>query len=101
MINMRDEIFEKNVDLLWDGYWYAELPPILDIETIRSKLTEVIRQLNEQDVDDFQFSDNNTIKSFKNVTPPSYIYNDGIEPITFFEFKNNGALREMQIPNLK
>lgn len=101
MINMQDEIFEKNVDLLWDGYWYAELPPILDIETIRSKLTEVIRQLNEQDVDDFQFSDNNTIKSFKNVTPPSYIYNDGIEPITFFEFKNNGALREMQIPNLK
>ena len=37
MINMQDEIFEKNVDLLWDGYWYAELPPILDIETIRSK----------------------------------------------------------------
>ena len=31
----------------------------------------------------------------------SYIFNDGMEPITFFEFKKNGALREMQIPNLK
>lgn len=101
MINMQDEIFEKNIDLLWDGYWYAELPPILDIDSVRDNLSHVIELIEEDALEDFQLLVNGTIESFKNVTPPSYIYNDGIEPITFFEFKNNGALREMQIPNLK
>ena len=44
---------------------------------------------------------NEVITEYKNTQAPSYIFNDGIEPITFFEFKKNGALREMQIPNLK
>lgn len=101
MINIHDETFEKNIDLLWDGYWYAELPPILDIDSIRDNLSHVIELIEEDALKDFHLLENGAIESFKNVTPPSYIYNDGIEPITFFEFKNNGALREMQIPNLK
>lgn len=101
MINIHDEIIKKNINLLWDGFWYAELPPILDIDSIRDNLSHVIELIEKDDVEDFKLMGNGTIELFKNVTPPGYIYNDGIEPITFFEFKNNCALREMQIPNLK
>lgn len=101
MINIHDEIIKKNINLLWDGFWYAELPPILDIDSIRDNLSHVIELIEKDDVEDFKLMENGAIELFKNVTPPGYIYNDGIEPITFFEFKNNCALREMQIPNLK
>lgn len=64
-------------------------------------MSHVIELIEEDVLEDFQLLVNGTIELFKNVIPPSYIYNDGIELITFFEFKNNGALSEMQIPNLK
>lgn len=50
--------------------------------------------------DDFN-KDDGIIFEYKNTEAPTYIFNDGIESITYFEFKKNDALREMQIPNLK
>ena len=77
MITETDDIQRRNIELLIDGYWYEDLPPILDVEVIKGAIYH------------------------RNTQAPSYIFNDGIEPITFFEFKKNGTLREMQIPNIK
>ena len=60
----------------------------------------IIEKIDNDVYDDF-FKTDGLITEYKNTQAPSYIFNDGIEPITFFEFKKNGALREMQIPNLK
>ena len=67
---------------------------------MKGKIKGIIEKIDNDIYDDFYKTDG-IITEYKNTQAPSYIFNDGIEPITFFEFKKNGALREMQIPNLK
>ena len=100
MINRNDEIQQKNIDLLIEGYWYEDLPPVIDMEKIKKSVKNIIENIDNDVYEDFRKT-NDIITEYKNTEAPTYIFNDGIEPITFFEFKKNGALREMQIPNLK
>lgn len=100
MIDDNNEIQKKNIELLIAGYWYMDLPPVMEIGAIAENLKGIVKGIDNDRYDDFVKSDGLIIK-YKKTESPTYIYNDGIEPITFFEFKNNGALREMQIPNLK
>lgn len=100
MIDKNDDIQQRNIDLLIAGYWYEDLPPVIDIANIKGMIKGIIENIDNDVYDDF-FKTDGLITEYKNTQAPSYIFNDGIEPITFFEFKKNGALREMQIPNLK
>lgn len=100
MIDKNNEIQQKNIDLLIMGYWYEDLPPIIDVEKMKNFTKKIIKNIDNDKYDDFGKTDG-IITEYKNTEAPTYIFNDGIEPITFFEFKKNGALREMQIPNLK
>lgn len=100
MINRNDDIQQKNIDLLIAGYWYEDLPPVIDISNIKDSIKNIIENIDNNKYDDFN-KNYDIVTGFKNTESPTYIFNDGIEPITFFEFKKNGALREMQIPNLK
>ncbi|SFR65422.1 RNA-directed DNA polymerase [Anaeromicropila populeti] len=101
MINLSDEIQAKNIELLFEGYWDDDLPPILDIQSMLPCLKAVISNIDNNVYTDFVKNSNGVITEFSNTFAPPYIFNDGIEPITFFNFKKNGALREIQIPNLK
>ncbi len=95
-------INDTNIQLLTEGYWYEELPPIIDIEKLKESVKKVFNKIADGNYDkEFEKSDSGYITKFKSVTPPKYIFNDGMEPITYFEFKSNNALREMQIPNIK
>ena len=100
MIDKNDEIQQKNIDLLIEGYWHEELPPVIDMSTMKEVIKQIIENIDDDKYDDFCKTDGIIIE-YKNTESPKYIFNDGIEPITFFEFKKNGALREMQLPNLK
>lgn len=100
MIDKNDDIQQRNIDLLIAGYWYEDLPPVIDIVNMKGMIKGIIENIDNDIYDDFYKTDG-IITEYKNTQAPSYIFNDGIEPITFFEFKKNGALREMQIPNLK
>lgn len=100
MINRNDDIQQRNIDLLIAGYWYEDLPPVIDIVNMKVMIKRIIENIDNDSYDDFYKTDG-IITEYKNTEAPTYIFNDGIEPITFFEFKKNGALREMQIPNLK
>lgn len=100
VIKNNNDIQQKNIELLIEGYWYEDLPPILEIEDMKEKLREIIKDIDEDRCDDFRKKEG-IIIGYKNINSPVYIHNDGIEPVTFFEFKKNGGLREMQIPNLK
>jgi hypothetical protein len=100
MIDNNDDIQQRNIDLLIVGYWYEDLPPIIDIANMKEKIKGIVKNIDNDMYDDFYKADG-IITEYNNTQAPSYIFNDGIEPITFFEFKKNGALREMQIPNLK
>lgn len=100
MIDKNDEIQQKNIDLLIEGYWHEELPPVINISIMKEVIKQIIENIDDDKYDDFCKTDG-IITEYKNTESPKYIFNDGIEPITFFEFKKNGALREMQLPNLK
>ena len=100
MFDEENEVQKRNIDLLVEGYWYEDLPPILDIEKLKPFIWKAMKKIANNNFNDFEKNDNGIIEKYKNVDSPSYIFNDGIEPITFFEFKKNGALREMQMPNL-
>ena len=100
MFDEHNEVQQKNIELLLDGYWDGNLPPIIKMQELYQFAKRVIKDIDEDKYSDFE-KKNGYITGFKDTTPPSYIYNDGIEPITYFDFKKNGALREMQVPNLK
>lgn len=100
MINRNDDIQQKNLDLLIEGYWYEDLPPVIDISNMKDAIKRIIENIDNDMYDDFN-KDDGIIFEYKNTEAPTYIFNDGIESITYFEFKKNDALREMQIPNLK
>lgn len=100
MFDEHNEVQQKNIELLLDGYWDRNLPPIMKMEELYPFVKKIIKDIDENKFSYFKM-ENGYITEFKDTSSPSYIYNDGIEPITFFDFKKNGALREMQIPNLK
>lgn len=93
MIDKNDDIQQRNIDLLITGYWYEDLPPVIDIINMKAIIKRIIENIDNDIYDDF-YKTNGIITEYKNTQVPSYIFNDGIEPVTFVEFKKNGALRD-------
>ena len=91
-----------NIRRLIEGYQYAYLPEGLILGSNVSKIREFIIEILRGNHDGLFPHNNNliSVKSSKIGESPSSIYNFGSEPISIFDLKNNGSLREIQVPNL-
>ncbi len=91
----------ENANLLLKGFWYSNLPDIIDINELVDDIEIIFDKLNNKEHSIYKYTgdfitgwDNNIVNS------PKYIFSPGVEVITFYDFKKNKSLREMQIPNL-
>lgn len=101
MIDFELESTAKNAKTLLEGMWYMELPELLDKERLFNNLIDILVQINNGYIyESYKADDQNFITDYKNIDSPSYLRKPGVEPITYYVFKNNKSLREMQIPNL-
>ena len=95
----------KNISILLDNYIPDELPDDLFRELINIKNTiQILDNIYQGEYNNIYSIDEDT-KLIKNVNvkkghTPEYIYNDGTEPIHYFDYKNNTRYREMSLPNL-
>lgn len=92
--------YRENAQLLLRGLWYADLPDLLDVEELVDGIDEIFDKINRQTVSGYRQDSDNFIVEFKEVVSPPYIRVPGVEAISYFDFKRNKSLREMQIPNL-
>lgn len=101
MVNFSLETVKKNAKILLEGMWYTELPQLLDKERLYNNLIDVLKNVNDENIyNSYQMDEQHFITDYKNIDTPSYLRKPGVEPITYYSFKNNKSLREMQIPNL-
>lgn len=96
------EIDRINIERLIEGYQYSYLPEGLFFDDRECNIFEIVLKLlnNESLYCYNKKNDLINIQILSKVSSPSYIYNFGSEPISFFDFKKNGSYREIQIPNL-
>lgn len=99
MIDFYVDNVSLNAEILLEGMFYSGLPEILDCSVLRNNIVEVLTKMSDAEYTYFSYQDG-FIKDYKNVVSPDYIRGSGTEAITYYEFKKNTALREMQIPNL-
>ncbi len=100
MIDLFDEKNLENAELLFEGMWYSNLPDIFDLSELIEDLETILNNINNRKYDVYKFDEDEFISEWKGIQSPSYIRSPGVEAITFYDFKNNKSLREMQIPNL-
>ena len=101
MIDFNLESTEENAKILLEGMWYMELPELLDKERLYNNLIDTLMNIDDGNIyESYQMDEQNFITDYKNIDSPSYLRKPGVEPITYYAFKNNKSLREMQIPNL-
>lgn len=101
MIDLNEKYLQENSLILLNSIWYAELPPILNFNDFSADILNVIESIQNKNSNCYDLDDDNFIVNFKSISSPPYIRRPGVEPITFYDVKNNGSLREMQIPNLQ
>ena len=99
-IGYYDANFESNVEALLQGMWYSELPELIDITRIYHNMRNVLEKIGRGDYAYYKVDDNGFIIDFKGIDSPSYLRKPGVEPITYYTFKRNKSLREMQMVNL-
>lgn len=87
MIDEHNEVQQRNIKLLFEGYWYEDLPPIIEIEKLHIIINLILKEIDDNEYEDFQKNQRGVICEFKNTKAPSYIFNDGIEPITFLSLR--------------
>lgn len=93
---------ESNIKILMSNYLSKDLPNDFfnyDIDNV-IKIMEDIYNEKYSEI----FTINNRSKLIEKINiakedTPSYIFNDGTEPIAYFDYKNNKRYREMSIPN--
>lgn len=100
MIDLNKNFNRKNTELLIEGIWYSELPPIMDIKNINAKVDEIFNLIDNKCVECYIHNDQNRIVDYRKLPKSSNRHSNGAEPIVFYDYKSNGAWREMQIPNL-
>lgn len=100
MINYEKENTLANSEILLSGIWYSELPPIIDMNHLKSNIKYVMEQLKEDKYDTYKKSQTGIVIDMNSVVSPDYMRQPGVEPIIYYTFKKNHGLREMQIPNL-
>ncbi len=99
MIDFEADNTEINAKILLEGMFYSELPPILDESVMKKQIIDVLKKMKDQKYNYFRHEDD-LIKDFKEIFSPDYIRGNGVETITYYAFKKNATLREMQIPHL-
>lgn len=89
-----------NAELLLKGMWYSNLPDLLDLNELTNHLDDIFEYINEEKSVEYKKDTDGFIVEWKNIVSPQYIRSPGVEALSFFDFKRNKSLREMQIPNL-
>ena len=92
MLDRSNDIQQKNIELLIKGYWYEDLPPVIGIDNMTDVINKIIEEIEDDKYTDFGKTDS-IITKYKNTEAPTYIFNDGIESITFFEFKKKWSIK--------
>ena len=100
MIDLNLENYRRNAELLLQGIWYSNLPDMLDMDELIGSVDRIFDEINNQNAVAYKQESDEFISDWKNVVSPPYIRSPGAEAITFFDFKKNHSLREMQVPNL-
>ena len=100
MVDLTQENYLTNARLLLHGFWYAELPDLLDINILEESIEDIFDEIENGQVKSFKQDTDDFILDFSRIVSPPYIRAPGVEAISFFDFKKNNSLREMQIPNL-
>lgn len=91
MINYKDPIIIENIELLLQGYFNPDLPPIFSYKKYLNKIQDLFEG----------FINSTYNEKFNKDETPSYTYSNGIEPIVYYDFKKNNTLREMMLPCFK
>lgn len=99
MIDFNADNTTTNAQILLEGMFYSELPPIFDYTVLKENILEVLMKMEEEEYIHFRY-ESGFIKDYKEIIPPKYIRGSGVETITYYAFKRNTTLREMQIPHL-
>lgn len=100
MIDLTQENYLTNAKLLLNGFWYAELPNLIDMEELEEAIEDIFTGIENSEIRTFKKSADDFIEDFCGIASPPYVRSPGVEAISFFDFKKNRSLREMQIPNL-
>ena len=100
MVDFEAPNFFDNSNILIDGMNYADLPDFVDWGKIKSKMKEVLENIEMERYEFYEYDADQFVKGFKAVNSPDYIRKPGVEAVTFYAFKKDGTFREMQIPNL-
>lgn len=99
MIDLSVEPNLENTELLLKGMMYSELPPLIDFDKIFPYIEDVFDVIDSEQTKYYSYNERKLIDGFKGIPETPNRHKNGAEPIVFFDFKNNGAWREMQIPN--
>lgn len=89
-----------NAQLLLNGFWYSDLPDLLNMSELEESIEVIFEEINSGKIAAFKQDTDKFIEDFSGITSPPYIRSPGVEAISFFDFKKNKSLREMQIPHL-
>lgn len=100
-MDLNEKYLQENALILLKGLWYSELPPIINFDRFSACILNALEDIKNKDTVCYKFDDDCFITEFKNISSPPYIRKPGVEGITYYDFKSNRSLREMQIPNLK
>ncbi len=100
-MDFNENYIRENAIILLRGLWYSELPPVIDFDSFTERTLNALKKADEKASECFVYDDDGFIKDFRDITSPEYIRAPGTESIAFYDFKYNGSLREMQIPNLR
>lgn len=100
MVDLEKGNYLTNAELLFNGFWYAELPDLLDIKELEESIPKIFDEIQNGRVSSFKQNDDKFIQDFSGIVSPPYIRAPGVEAISFFDFKKNKSLREMQIPHI-
>lgn len=100
MIELDVENYRENAKVLLKGIWYSELPDLIDLDELLDSLDSLFDYINVGNAQHYKQESDGFITEWINIISPPYIRKPGVEAISFFDFKKNKSLREMQIPNL-
>lgn len=91
MIDLTQGNYLKNAKLLLNGFWYAELPDLLDMAELEEAIEDIFTGIENNEVRTFKKSADDFIDDFSGIVSPPYIRSPGVEAISFFDFKKIGV----------
>lgn len=54
MVDEHNEVQQRNIELLLEGYWYEDLPPIIDIEKMHNIVKLILKKIDDNEYEDFK-----------------------------------------------